>query len=297
MEWAKRLRFSAGALALALAAPACVSSNVPVVGPTTPGTEGGRPTSVAPPGPGGTGPARTGGGPTRPGGTVTGTLPQRATFDDDGAVGAMARAYLRRSPAASLVVEVDWVAGRAPSQSALDHLGSVLRRELDKPAGIRIVRGNQIASGRSSWTIGDLRALERANRSDHSGGSRATLWLVYVDGAFAENANALALAYTASSSAIFRERIDDATTALIIASEIERSVVLHEAGHMLALVNIGYQSRFDHEDAAHPNHSNDPNSVMYWAVEDVSVRNLLRGGPPDDFTDADRADLAMLRAG
>jgi hypothetical protein len=60
-------------------------------------------------------------------------------------------------------------------------------------------------------------------------------------------------------------------------------------------VNIGYRSRFNHEDPAHPNHSNNPGSVMYWAVEDISIRNVLRGGPPPDFDDADRADLAMLR--
>jgi hypothetical protein len=34
---------------------------------------------------------------------------------------------------------------------------------------------------------------------------------------------------------------------------------------------------------------------MYWSVEDISIRNVLRGGPPPDFDDADRADLAMLR--
>jgi hypothetical protein len=207
----------------------------------------------------------------------------------------MARTYLRRSPATSLIVEVDWVKGRSPVQSALDHLASILRRELDKPAGIVVERGNEIASGKSHWSVGDLVALEKANRARHSRGTRATMWFAYVDGSFAENANALAVAFSASSSALFRDRIDDATTSLVLEPEIERSVVVHEAGHLLALVNIGYTSRYDHEDPQHPNHSNNPDSVMYWAVEDISVRNLLRGGPPDDFDQADRADLAFLR--
>jgi hypothetical protein len=63
----------------------------------------------------------------------------------------------------------------------------------------------------------------------------------------------------------------------------------------MALINFGYHSAYNHEDSSHPHHSNNPNSVMYWAVEDVSVRNILRGGPPADFDDADRADLTMLR--
>ncbi len=207
----------------------------------------------------------------------------------------MARTYLRRSPAGVLTVEVDWVGGRDPSQGALDHLGSVLDRELDKPAGISIRLGNRISSSRTTWTIPDLAALERANRANHSSGSRATMWIGYVGGSFAPNQNALAVTFSASAAVIFRDRIDDAASSLVLAPAIERSVLLHEAGHMLALVNIGYRSRFDREDGAHPNHSNNPESVMYWAVEDISVRNLLRGGPPDDFDDADRADLAMLR--
>jgi hypothetical protein len=207
----------------------------------------------------------------------------------------MTRVFLRRSPASALTIEFDWVTGRDPSGSAIDHLTSILRRELDKPRGISAQLGNRIATGRSSWSLANLRALERANRSAHSRGSRATMWVAYVDGRFAPNASALAVTITASAAVIFRDRIDDAATSLVLERGIERAVLLHEAGHMLALVNIGYRSRFDHEDAQHPHHSNNPDSVMYWAVEDISVRNLLAGGPPDDFDNADRADLAQLR--
>jgi len=210
-------------------------------------------------------------------------------------VGAMARTYLQRSPATSMIVEVDWVSGRDPSSTALDHLAQILRRELYKPGGVEVRLGNTIASGRSSWTVGDLASLERANRASRSGGHRATMWMVYVDGSFAENPNALAISYSASAAAIFRDRLGDAASSLVTEPEIERSVITHEAGHLLALVNIGYRSRYDHEDPDHPHHSNDKNSVMYWAVEDISIRNILRGGPPDDFDTADRADLAMLR--
>ena len=212
-------------------------------------------------------------------------------------MGAMARTYLRGAPATSLVVELDWMAGRAPSTSALDHLSAILRRECDKPGGIEVRRGSEISTTRTSWTVDDLLVLEHEARSQRSAGSRATMWIAYLGGSFAPNEHALGVSFAGSASAIFRDRINDATSALIIASEIERSVLVHEVGHLLALVNIGYRSRFDHEDAAHPNHSNSRDSVMYWAVEDISVRNLLGGGPPSDFDSADRADLAMLREG
>jgi hypothetical protein len=222
------------------------------------------------------------------------TLPP-VSMNDDGSVGSMARAYLRRSPASSLVVEVDWVSGRQPSRTALDHLRAILARELDKPAGITISLGNEISSRTSSWSLDAMVALERANRAGHSSGGRASMWFCYVGGSFAENRNALAVAFSASASVVFRDRIDDAASSLVIEPEIERSVLTHEAGHLLALVELGYRSAYAHQDPQHPGHSNNRDSVMYWAVEDISIRNVLRGGPPSDFDQADRADLAMLR--
>jgi hypothetical protein len=53
----------------------------------------------------------------------------------------------------------------------------------------------------------------------------------------------------------------------------------------------------DREDPEHPGHSRSRESVMYWAVESNLIAELLGAGPPTDFDDADRADLAALRSG
>jgi hypothetical protein len=254
------------------------------------------------------GPEARGSRPASPGGRSTlGSPPSgsgsggaASPYADGAGPGAMARAYLRPSPATSLVVEVDWVSGRAPSDDALDHLRAVLRRECLKPDGIQVRRGNEIRTSRTSWRLADLVALERENRSARSGGTTATMWFVYVGGSFAEpgGEGSLGVTYSASSAAIFRDRIEEAASPPFVPpTRIERSVLLHEAGHLLALVNIGYTSRYKHEDPQHRYHSNNPDSVMYWAVESVLLRDVLRGGPPDDFDQYDRADLAMLREG
>jgi hypothetical protein len=220
-----------------------------------------------------------------------------ARYDDDGALGSMVRAYLRAEPATKLIVEVDYVSRRAPSSRALAHLASVLEGVADKPGGIDVKAGNEIAAGRDTWSIGEIKALERQHRAARSSGDTATMWIVYLDGRYASEESALGVAYSASAAAIFRDRIGDATTALVDASSIERAVVVHEAGHILALINIGYTSAIDHEDPDHPHHSKNKGSVMYYAVEDVSIANLLGGGPPATFDDADKADLAKLKSG
>lgn len=281
----KRFAFPAALLFLA----ACTVTTTPPEGsPTTPG-------QVPSNGQGSPAPGSSQGKPA-PGKTSGGSAPAPSTsYPELAAVGAMAKTYLQASPAKSLVVEVDWMSGRKPSNSALAHLESILKRELAKPGGVDVRLGAEMATTDTSWTLADLVAAERTFRAEHSGGSRATMWIAYLGGSFAEGGSALGAAFTASAAVLFRDRIGQATSALVLASEIERSVLTHEAGHLLGLVNIGYQSRFNHEDPTHPKHSSNRDSVMYWAVEDISVRDLLAGGPPDDFDDADRADLEMLR--
>ena len=283
------MKRSSFASVLIVLAACTVTSGPPAAGPAGSG-------NIAPL-PGGT----TSGGPTgtsrpRPGQTIPGNAPPASiSYPELAAVGTMAKTYLQPSPARSLVVEVDWMSGRKPASSSLAHLESILRRELAKPEGVVVRFGGEMATTRSSWTVNDMVAAERQFRAERSGGDRVTMWIAFVGGSFADAGSALGAAFAASAAVVFRDRIGDATSALLLASEIERSVLVHEAGHILGLVNIGYRSAADHEDPAHPHHSKNPDSVMYWAVEDVSVRNILGGGPPDDFDQADRADLALLR--
>lgn len=209
----------------------------------------------------------------------------------------MARVYLRSSPARRLRVEVDYVEGRAPSARALDHLASILRREAAKPDGVAVVRGEEIPKERNEYTLDDVRGLERRYRDARSAGATATIWVAYLNGDFVQQRGALGVAYSASAAAIFADQVDGAATSLVRPIAIERAVLTHEIGHILALVNIGYTSEHDHEDPEHPGHSSNEDSVMYWAIEDVSIASLLTGGPPDDFDQFDRDDLRMLRSG
>lgn len=284
----RRLSLIATTLLLA----ACSISSSPPDSAGTKPAGGATPNATSNPAPGGSK------GGQSPAQTIGGNVPPpSSSYPELGAVGAMARTYLQGSPATSIVVEVDWMSGRKPSNTALSHLESILRRELSKPDGVSVQLGAEMNTAETSWTVSKLVAAERAFRAERSGGTRVTMWIAFLGGSLAQQESALGAAFAASAAVVFRDRIGEAATALIQSSEIERAVVTHEVGHLLALVNIGYESRFTHEDPAHPNHSNNRDSVMYWAVEDISLRNLLAGGPPDDFDEADRADLAMLRAG
>ena len=126
------------------------------------------------------------------------------------------------------------------------------------------------------------------------------LYVIYVNGSYAKEQDALGLAYNSSTFVVFAEQIREAAaTPIVSATSIEQAVVVHEMGHVLALVNLGYASPRDHEDPDHRGHSDNPSSVMYWAMDNVGVANLLGGrtAPPDDFDADDRADLDDLKSG
>ena len=216
-------------------------------------------------------------------------------YEDDAAVGSMARVLLQAAPATRLVVEIAAVPGRRPTQQALDHLDAILQRELEKPSGITFVDGAQLPDNKSSYSLNDLTGLEARYRKLHSGGDTVTVWIAALNGAYAGGGSTLGLSFRATAFVLFEDQIQQAANVFVSSAAIERSVITHEVGHLLGLINIGYHSRYDHEDPQHPHHSKYQTSVMYWAVEDTSISTILRGGPPDDFDQYDRADLALLR--
>jgi hypothetical protein len=207
----------------------------------------------------------------------------------------MARVLLRAAPARRLLVEIASVQGEQPSQQALDHLEAILQREASKPEGISFVAGAQLPRDKTSYSLQDLADLEARYRRYHSSGSTATIWIAGLNGSYAQSDSVLGLAFRATAAALFEDQIRDAATVFVSAEAIERAVITHETGHLLALVNIGYRSAYDHEDPQHPHHSKYETSVMYWAIDDMSIAAILSGGPPDDFDRYDRADLAALR--
>jgi hypothetical protein len=214
--------------------------------------------------------------------------------DDLAGLGALCRPYLR-ADYARLVVEIDHQSGAAPTDAAVEHLLRVLRSVVAKPAGVVLAGGGEIPGGARTWTVDDLRGVASQHRSQYSSVDQVVLYLLAVRGAFEDDA--IGVAYRASEFAVFPDQIGDLATLLGGRAVLERAVLVHEAGHLLCLVNLTYTSALDHADPDHPHHSRDPNSVMYYAVETSAVAQVFNGAPPSDFTAADRADLEGLRTG
>lgn len=206
------------------------------------------------------------------------------------------------------IIEVDTVRGQEPPSSAFTVLHERLNSVVSKPAGIEVRKDDTLEPRGGVWSQEDVLALSGQSKDVATGGDTVTIHVLVLDGEY-EAGNVLGATYhrersdgTVTSSGpivLFAETIRDAACppplGLCLNEEaIWQAVMVHEFGHAMGLVNIGAPMQTDHEDDAHPGHSDNRNSVMYYAVETLDVVTVFQGGPPTDFDAEDRADLCAL---
>ena len=208
----------------------------------------------------------------------------------------MSRAFLRPAPYSRITLELASASGAEPSpQSGVE---ANLAAQLQKYSGKSVGHADHGFPGKGAggcWSDADIAQVTGQQRQAHSGGTTAALFMGFLDGTYCANSNVLGLAYGASAVVIFTSQVHG--TATVPADKFLKSVTLHEVGHILGIVNIGYQSPVAHEDTANPHHSNNKNSVMYYAIEQGDLIQQFVSGPPLTFDSADEGDLAGLRNG
>lgn len=220
--------------------------------------------------------------------------------------GERAADYLRLSPYARILVELDFVQGSGPE----DRAAALLERRLEdvtrKPVEVVRAAGVPAQGAEHRSTREEIARLEERFRGQFSGGETAALYVLYLDGGFEADdgeRKTLGAAYRGSSIVMFKGNLRFASRAGPLEvtkppiEEVEEAVLVHEIGHILGLVNLGTPMVANHEDPEHPGHSRSRRSVMFWAVEVSAIGAVLGQTPPDDFDADDRADLQAARRG
>jgi hypothetical protein len=182
-----------------------------------------------------------------------------------------------------LIVEIQYVTGHAPTQASVTNLKNFLEQRLNKPDGITIVQTAISSPGKSFYSINDIEEIEKNNRTQHTNGKTLTAYFFFADGDYAGNSGnskVLGIAYESSSMVIFQKTVKDHSGGIAEppVTTLETTVLLHEFGHILGLVNNGTSMQSVHQDEPHGHHCNNQDCLMYYTAETTDILANLTGG-------------------
>lgn len=199
-------------------------------------------------------------------------------------VGASANDLLSDTTFSSLVVEVVYVEGFEPSQTAISNFVSFLENRTFKPNGITVQKRAISSPGLTPYTNQEIVAIEDSNRLLYNDDNQIAVWAFFADGSSANNTDSgvvLGTAYRNTSFVIYQETIQQLTSGTITNTIpiLESTVITHEFGHILGLTNLGTPLQTNHEDLEHPKHCNIESCLMYWKAESGNgVMSMISGG-------------------
>ncbi len=188
------------------------------------------------------------------------------------ATGSSANDLLSDSTFKSMVIELVYVEGFEPSQTAVDNFISFLTNRTFKPNGITVEKRSIPSPGKDSFTIEEIADIEREARTKYNTDTEIAVWALFIDGKSAndsENSVTLGSAYWNTSFVIYQETVQNLSNSPLEPnrSVLETTVINHELGHILGLTDLGSDMQEDHEDAEHPKHCNVEECLMYWSAE------------------------------
>jgi hypothetical protein len=223
----------------------------------------------------------------------------------------------------ALVFEVDSVVGRGPDDGVTAKVSAQLDAligggYLDKPAGATFTDDEELPAlgdPERVWTFAELDALAASHRSLRVAADTAVIHVVYVDGRYEDDGGSsmvLGFAWGGDSIVMLKDNIeracrDDGAVGLLapgladtVCRTTEYTVLLHEIGHLMGLVNNGAPMQSEHQDTEHGAHDVNEDCLMYWLNDQSSVVDAIAErigrGEDDDAIPFDDACLADLRA-
>lgn len=216
---------------------------------------------------------------------------------DNRSVGLSANDFLSAQKYKVIKVEVCYAQKHKLPDSVVTRAMNFLSKYCNKPGGI-FIQQREIRPQGGELYVNDLVTVEKVHRTvyERAGVDKVdTLGLfIFVSEADYYQKDVLGVAYRNTSLAIFDGLItgfsEDGNRPN--RGALLSTVLEHELGHILGLVNIGSELQSNHQDEAHGKHCNNPECLMYYKYQITLVSDLMNSSSSVPVLDANcEADL------
>ncbi len=139
--------------------------------------------------------------------------------------------------------------------------------------------------GNTSYSIEQVIDIEDNNRSEFTSRKNLAIYFLFLDGPSSYDQGAskvLGQAYYNTSMVIYQKTITDLTGGVGEPEQfkLETTVINHELGHILGLVNLGTTMKYAHQDVEHGAHCDNQDCLMNWEAETGNAVSNLFGSTP-----------------
>lgn len=194
-----------------------------------------------------------------------------SVYRNDLVLGASARQFLSDEVFTTLDLEIVYVTGYAPTEGAINSLHSFLERYTHKPQGINISTRAIPSPGVGSYSIQEIREVEKKYRTAFSKNETLAAFIFFADSKsedVKEKSTILGKAYQNTSMVIFDNEIKEVTNSSSSHTQVQAVTMHHEFGHLFGLVDNGTPAQTEHEDT-------DPDYKAHCNVEGCLMAGII----------------------
>lgn len=202
---------------------------------------------------------------------------------DNRSVGVSANDFLSAARYKVINIEFCNVLTQPFPDSVVTRAVSFLNQYCHKPNGIN-VSFKQIPLQGGNLYVNDLITIEKIYREQfeangENGVDTLSVFILLTEGDYYEK-NVLGVAYKNTSIALFGGIINEHSGGIGQPSyaDVMTSVLQHEIGHLLGLVNIGTALQSNHQDEAHGKHCDVPGCLMNYQMQTTDILSVFTGG-------------------
>ncbi|WP_077404481.1 membrane metalloprotease [Cellulophaga omnivescoria] len=187
-------------------------------------------------------------------------------------VGSSANDLLSNTTYKSTVIEIFYVKDFKPTDETIENFKNFITERLNKSKGWELRLEEITVPAKTSYTADDIIAMENNLRTQYNTDDKIAVFGIYLDAEYANNTeegSVLGIAYQNTSFAVFENTVKEFSNKPLAPSRtvLSSTVLNHEFGHLLGLVNNGSTMQTSHQDTAHGKHCNVENCLMYWTAE------------------------------